>query len=121
MITRIQLRRDSASNWTLNNPTLAIGEFGIDTDTYNFKIGNGVDNWNNLEYFSVAVQDVISQDQLDAAIASIGGDGIVFDSIGEVYNLDYANTGEVGTGTSTTKVLTPSSIQFMILDGGEFN
>jgi hypothetical protein len=67
MVTRIQLRRDSASNWSVNNPVLALGEFGIDTDTFNFKIGNGIDSWNNLDYFSVAVQDVISQQQLETA------------------------------------------------------
>jgi len=72
MITRIQLRRDTGSNWAVNNPILAIGEIGIDTSTFNFKIGNGVDSWNNLNYFSVEVADVISQAQLDAAIIDGG-------------------------------------------------
>jgi hypothetical protein len=52
MATIIQLRRDTASNWSSNNPLLASGETGIETDTNRAKIGNGVDNWNDLSYFS---------------------------------------------------------------------
>ena len=47
---QLQFRRDTAANWTFNNPTLASGEFGLETDTYNFKIGNGVDDWITLPY-----------------------------------------------------------------------
>ena len=42
---RIQLRRDTAANWVSNNPILLSGEFGIETDTLKFKIGNG-SRWN---------------------------------------------------------------------------
>lgn len=52
MTTQIQLRRDTAANWTSNNPTLAEGELGFELDTNKFKIGNGTDNWNTLSYFS---------------------------------------------------------------------
>jgi len=34
----LQLRRDTAANWTTNNPTLAAGEIGIETDTLKFKL-----------------------------------------------------------------------------------
>jgi hypothetical protein len=90
MITKIQLRRDTGSNWASNNPILAVAEIGIDTTTFNFKIGNGVDNWNTLNYFSVAVEDVISQAQLDSAIAAIGGDGLTFDAQTGLYSLDLS-------------------------------
>ena len=46
----IQLRRDAASSWTAVNPILTQGEFGYETDTSKFKIGNGVDDWNTLGY-----------------------------------------------------------------------
>jgi hypothetical protein len=39
MAVRIQLRRDTASNWSTNNPILRPGEVGIETDTLKFKIG----------------------------------------------------------------------------------
>jgi hypothetical protein len=46
----IQLRRDTAANWTSASPTLAAGEFGYETDTGNFKIGDGSTAWNSLNY-----------------------------------------------------------------------
>jgi len=52
MATQIQLRRDTASNWTANNPTLAAGEFGWESDTNRFKIGTGSAAWNTLGYAS---------------------------------------------------------------------
>ena len=38
----ILLRRDLASTWTSNNPTLKDGEIGLETDTKLIKIGDGV-------------------------------------------------------------------------------
>ena len=52
MATQIQLRRDTAANWTANNPTLAAGEFGWESDTNRFKIGTGASAWNDLVYAS---------------------------------------------------------------------
>ena len=50
--TRIQLRRDTAANWATNNPTLALGEMGIETDTRKFKFGDGSTEWTSLDYAS---------------------------------------------------------------------
>lgn len=47
---QFQHRRDTASVWSLNNPTLASGELGLETDTSLFKIGNGTTPWNSLAY-----------------------------------------------------------------------
>ena len=46
----IQLRRDTAANWTSVNPTLAAGEQGFETDTGKFKIGTGSTAWTSLSY-----------------------------------------------------------------------
>ena len=48
--TKIQLRRDTAANWTSTNPTLGAGELGFETDTLKFKIGNGSSAWTALTY-----------------------------------------------------------------------
>ena len=48
---RLQLRHDTAANWTAANPRLLSGEVGIETDTNRMKIGNGSLNWNSLPYF----------------------------------------------------------------------
>lgn len=74
MATRIQIRRDTAANWTSNNPTLARGEQGFETDTYKLKIGDGVTAWNALGYFgsdlagvdSAAVTALIDSDYVSA-------------------------------------------------------
>ena len=50
MTTRLQQRRDTAANWTSNNPTLAAGELGIETDTSKFKVGTGSATWTALAY-----------------------------------------------------------------------
>ena len=50
MPTQIQLRRDTAADWTSNNPTLAAGEFGWESDSNRFKIGTGSAAWNSLDY-----------------------------------------------------------------------
>ena len=50
MAAIIQFRRDTASNWTSNNPTLADGEFAIETDTDKYKIGDGSTAWTSLNY-----------------------------------------------------------------------
>ena len=48
---RLQLRHDTAANWTTANPRLLSGEIGLEVDTNRMKIGNGTLNWNDLPYF----------------------------------------------------------------------
>lgn len=50
MTSRLQNRRDTAANWTSNNPTLAAGEIGLETDTSKYKMGDGTTAWNSLAY-----------------------------------------------------------------------
>lgn len=47
----IQLRRDTAANWSSVNPILIEGEFGYEKDTRKAKIGNGTDSYNDLAYW----------------------------------------------------------------------
>lgn len=51
MATRIQVRRDTAANWAAAPTTvLSSGEIGFESDTLQFKIGDGAAQWQNLEY-----------------------------------------------------------------------
>lgn len=50
---RIQLRNDTAENWTTQNPILLKGEMGVEIDTGKTKIGNGTDHWETLKYSGV--------------------------------------------------------------------
>jgi hypothetical protein len=58
MAVRIQLRRDTAANWSQNNPILRPGEVGVETDTLKFKIGPTVSApaigtaWNSISAYA---------------------------------------------------------------------
>ena len=47
---QFQFRRGTAAEWTVANPILADGEIGLETDSRNFKMGNGSNQWSSLEY-----------------------------------------------------------------------
>jgi hypothetical protein len=51
MAIRMQQRRGTAEQWTSANPVLAPGEIGFETDTSQFKIGDGANQWDDLSYF----------------------------------------------------------------------
>jgi len=53
MAVIIQLRRDTAANWTANNPTPGDGELCLETDTLRYKIGDGATQWTSLGYSSL--------------------------------------------------------------------
>jgi hypothetical protein len=52
MTIQIQIRRDTASAWSVANPVLAQGELAAEYDTGKFKIGDGIVAWNALAYSS---------------------------------------------------------------------
>ena len=123
MTTRLQQRRDTAANWTSNNPTLAAGEIGYETDTKKFKIGDGSTAWTSLAYafgaapaltfnaqtgtsYTLAIGDVGAL----VTLSNTGGITLtvppsVF-SAGQVINIQQINTGAVtlsaGSGVTIT-------------------
>jgi hypothetical protein len=58
MPSKIQIRRDTATNWVTANPILALGEPGLEFDTNRIKYGNGITAWNSLPYASVPLNAV---------------------------------------------------------------
>lgn len=48
----LQIRHDAANDWTTRNPVLAAGEYGLETDTFLIKIGDGVRDWAHLPYLN---------------------------------------------------------------------
>jgi hypothetical protein len=81
MTTRIKLRRDIAANWTENDPILAEGEPGLETDTRKLKYGNGTSTWTVLEYSSGGVE--------------VGIDGQI--TIGDTTSTGNTNSIAIGT------------------------
>lgn len=69
--TRIQLKYDTYSNWTTNNPVLLSGEIAVvvvpassgavpNEPTILFKVGDGSKNFNNLQWVAAPAADVYS-------------------------------------------------------------
>jgi hypothetical protein len=50
MSISMQQKRGTASQWTTANPLLLAGEIGFETDTNKMKVGDGTNNWNDLDY-----------------------------------------------------------------------
>jgi archaellum component FlaC len=51
MATRMQQRRGTAAQWNSADPILEAGEIGFESDTNKFKLGDGVNQWSDLDYF----------------------------------------------------------------------
>jgi len=80
MASIIQIRRDTAANWTSANPTLAQGELGLETDTLKLKAGDGSTSWNSASYLIDTGDYVTSTFSGDVAITgSLAGDNIKLD------------------------------------------
>lgn len=60
MSDRVQFRRDIKARWAEFNPVLMEGEIGLEIDTNNIKMGDGVHAWNELEY-GVGIENITSE------------------------------------------------------------
>jgi hypothetical protein len=107
VVTQIQVRRGTASQWTSANPTLAAGEWGLETDTLKTKIGNGSTAWNSLAYAtgSVAISNV----------TGLGSGVETFLATPSSANLASAVTDETGSGSlvfaTSPTLVTPTITQ----------
>jgi hypothetical protein len=68
MAFTFKFRRGPASEWTSDNPVLADGEPGLETNTGRLKIGNGSSTWTALPYF---INQVDTQVLIDEAVDGI--------------------------------------------------
>ena len=93
MASIIQFRRDTASNWTSNNPTLASGELGIESDTGQYKIGDGTTAWSSISYGI----GVLGTNFIDAK-----GDLILGTADNTIARLAVGSNGQVLTADSST-------------------
>jgi hypothetical protein len=106
VVTAIQIRRGTASQWTSANPTLASGEQGFETDTGKVKIGNGSTAWNSLAYNGAGTVTSIT--------AGTGLSGGTITTSGTIA-IDTATTVDVSTAqTLTNKTLTDPKINLAI-------
>lgn len=104
---KILLRRDTASNWTTEDPTLSSGEIGYETTTGRFKIGDGSTAWTSLSYFMGSLDDVGNVTITSAASGQFlkwNGTAWVNDAIdlGTDTTGNYMSGVSAGTGISVT-------------------
>ena len=68
MATIFKIRRDTASNWSSENPTLSAGEMGLDQTNNFIKMGDGSTAWNSLAQFTQNIENV--EDLVGAMVTS---------------------------------------------------
>lgn len=116
---QIQMRRDTATNWTSTNPTLAAGEFGLETNTGYTKIGDGSTAWTSLPYTHSRFIDAWSQQPTSGydiyprwgmSTRSFSSNGIFYATVftsGRTFSASnitmICSTGGTDTGGTTTR------------------
>ena len=81
----MQQRQGTADQWLTADPVLGAGEIGFETDTSSFKIGDGVNSWTSLDYFTnesglaASLEDYILATEKAAAngVATLDANGFV--------------------------------------------
>jgi hypothetical protein len=119
----IKLRRGTAAQWTAQNPVLAEGEIGLETDTRKFKAGDGTSAWNSLQYYGGSGGASAFKDLTDVPNSYTGQGGklvrVKADASGlEFYTLTIA-AGDLPSGIDAAKIAdgTISNAEFQYLNG----
>lgn len=91
----IQIRRDTAANWTTVNPVLADGEIGLEKDTGYWKVGDGSTAWGSLQYVGVGPAGA-SAYEIAVANGFTGTESEWIESIGGVAGPGVPSGGSAG-------------------------
>ena len=97
-------RYDTAANWTAQNPTLLAGEFGIESDTKRWKVGDGSTAWTSLLYSNGGTYPLVNADI--AAGAAIAYSKLATLTSG---NIVLGSAANVATSTAVTGDVTISN------------
>ena len=82
--TQINIRRDTAANFTSANPTLALGEIAYETDTRNIKVGDGATAWTALGYINPYRGGTAAADTSNVALGNQAGNALASGGINNV-------------------------------------
>ena len=78
VLATLQIRHDTSANWLTRNPVLAQGEYGLETNTFLIKVGDGVRDWEHLPYLN----------KLDASYFKWNNDGTITFSDSFINDID---------------------------------
>lgn len=112
----IILRHDTSTQWTINDPILALGEYGVEDDTHRIKRGDGVTPWSELLYETMGLDYLVTfanlkgsvDDNQDLKTALQGKVAIsTFDDMNAktvtALNITNENTNQIMTVSKTLK------------------
>lgn len=105
-MTKILIRRGTATQWVSANPILGSGELGIETDTLKIKVGNGTSTWTQLtSYANITQSDLTSAinglinaapsalDTLNELAAAINNDSSFSTTVNNLLNGKVSKSG----------------------------
>jgi hypothetical protein len=123
MATRMQQRKGTAAQWLSTNggdgPILNAGEIGYESDTNKFKIGDGVNHWIDLNYFTDSgeeggnLTDYVPLTQKGAAngVATLNADGVIpLEQIPSLVGLDTEIADAVSTAVDNLVDSAPDAL-----------
>lgn len=98
-LARVRVRRGTAAAWTAANPTLALGEVGVETDTRRLKIGDGSLTWSALPYYFEGVSTRGQASKMTSGTINIATAG-TYQSTGLTATLDTTTASGISLGTT---------------------
>lgn len=118
---KIQMRRGTAASWNTANPVLDAGEFGYETDTGKFKIGDGTTKWNGAAGDGVgklgyAQSGALAPTPQSLTVSSVFSNGATTWNGASAYTLDLPSTIARNAQTATT-LATARNINGASFDG----
>lgn len=64
----IILRHDTSANWMINDPVLALGEYGVEDDTHRVKRGDGQSKWSELTYDTFGLEYMLTFENIEGDV-----------------------------------------------------
>ena len=117
--TRIRQKRDTAANWTNNNPVLLNGELIVvetSTGAIRLKVGDGVKTFNQLPFLDEALRALITDvdNNNSAVVMTKNGESQLLDTFNIVKLSEEEYNQLIGSNT-----LDPDTLYFTVGEGDE--